>query len=77
MICIKRKWKETRVLNMLYREELAIFASSFVIGSSINYNGLNKKYCFTFFSINAILKHVTYFLYVDVFFVLFDYEEKG
>ncbi len=69
MICIKRKWKAIKVLN---REELAIFASSFCIdehiGSSINYNRLNKKYYFTFPTINAILKNVTYFLYVALFF---------
>ncbi len=66
MICIKRKWKETRAHNM-YKGELANVASSFLI----------RKYCFTFPTINAIFKNVTYFLYVRIFFILFDYEEKG
>lgn len=38
--------------------------------------GNSKVFCFTFSSINAIFKHVTYFLYV-INGVLFDYEKKG
>ncbi|PFQ43384.1 hypothetical protein COK05_22305 [Bacillus cereus] len=30
-------------------------------------SSVNKKYCFTFFFINAIFKNVTYFLYVGAF----------
>ncbi len=48
----------------MYREELAIFASSFFSESG----QLNKKYYFTFRTINAIFKNVTYFLYVELFF---------
>lgn len=72
MICTKRKWKGTRALNR-YGRELVIFTSSFFSESG----QLNKKYYFTFRTINAILKNVTYFLYVALFFLLFDYEEKG
>lgn len=57
----------------MYGGELVIFTSSFFSESG----QLNKKYCFTFFFINAILKNVTYFLYVAFFPLLFDYEEKG
>ncbi|KYQ03245.1 hypothetical protein B4079_1725 [Bacillus cereus] len=57
----------------MYGGELVIFTSSF-----FNESGeLNKKYYFTFRTINAILKNVTYFLYVTFFSLLFDYEEKG
>lgn len=63
MICTKRKWKGTRALNR-YGGELAIFASSFFESGQ-----LNKKYYFTFRTINAILKNVTYFLYVALFFL--------
>lgn len=63
MICTKRKWKGTRAPNR-YGGELVIFTSSF-----FNESGqLNKKYYFTFRTINAILKNVTYFLYVALFF---------
>ncbi|MHC2834987.1 hypothetical protein ACUXEY_003486 [Bacillus sp. F9_6S_D1_P_5] len=47
----------------MYGGELAIFASSFFSESW----QLNKKYYFTFPTINAILKNVTYFLYVALF----------
>lgn len=63
-ICTKRKWKGTRALNR-YGEELVIFTSSFFCESG----QLNKKYYFTFRTINAILKNVTYFLYVALFFL--------
>lgn len=57
----------------MYGGELVIFTSSF-----FNESGqLNKKYYFTFRTINAILKNVTYFCMWCYFSLLFDYEEKG
>ena len=62
-ICIKRKWKETRAL---IGEELAIIASSFCWQmSAIKVH--NKKYYFTFPTINAILKMLLIFVCSVIF----------
>ena len=60
-ICTKRKWKGIRALNR-YGEELVIFTSSFSESRQ-----LNKKYYFTFRTINAILKMLLIFVCSIIF----------
>ena len=63
-ICIKRKWKETRALNA--GKNLRLLQVLFV-GKMSAIKVHNKKYYFTFPTINAILKMLLIFVCSVIF----------